>query len=180
MTAIVAWTLSNPFVVLLIVAICTTVAKVRRLAGAGSSPALAYIAWGELLVYPVGVWFVLAGIGHAYFQQLTAPSIGWAPSPFQYELGWFEIPLGGVAILALWRGYEFRLATTIVVVTFTWAAAAQHIQQIVCCHNLAENNAGAVLWLADIVIPLILVIVAASSAAARRSGQRPGEACGND
>jgi uncharacterized protein DUF6790 len=156
------WIGSNWFLLLFVVAVCTTIAKVRRL----STPRIgdiAYIAWGELLVYGVGVWFIYAGIGHAYFQEVTAPRIGWQPSPFQFELGWMEIPLGFVTIAALWRGYEFRLASTTIVATFSLACAAQHIQQMICCGNYSPNNAGPILWFADIFVPLLLLCLAALS-----------------
>ena len=148
---------------LFVVAVCTTIAKLSRNREMPGRPSAAYVAWGEVLVYSVGVWFIYAGIGHAYFQQVVAPHIGWQPSPFEFELGWMEIPLGFVAILALWRGYEFRLATTIVAATFSLACAAQHIQQMVCCGNYAMNNAGPVLWFGDIFIPILLVVLAALS-----------------
>jgi hypothetical protein len=163
MAHLIMWIVSNAFVVLFVVAICTTTVKLRRLGVRPRWPDAAYVAWGELLVYSIGVWFVYAGIGHAYFQEISAPRIGWQPSPFEFELGWMEIPLDFVAIMALWRGYEFRLAATIVAVTFALAAAAQHIQQMLCCGNYAESNAGPVLWLADIVIPVLLICFAALS-----------------
>ena len=159
----IIWIVSNLFFVLFAIAACTTIVKVRRQSLALLSPRGAYVAWGELLFYAIGIWFVYTGILHAYFQEFVAPTIGWQPSPFEYELGWMEIPLAVVAMMSLWRGYEFRLATTIVVVTFTLAAAAQHIQQIVCCANNAGSNAGPILWFADIFIPLLLVVLAAWS-----------------
>jgi len=159
----VFWIGSNWFLLLFAIAVCTTIAKVRRLREAPQLGDIAYIAWGELLVYSVGVWFIYAGIGHAYFQEVTAPRIGWQPSPFQFELGWMEIPLGFVAIAALWRGYEFLLASTIVVATFSLACAAQHIQQMMCCGNYSPNNAGPILWFADLFIPLALIGLAALS-----------------
>lgn len=161
MTTAIAWVLSNPFIVLFIVAVCTTIRRIRRLQLVPISRAGAYVAWGEILFYVIGIWFVYTGILHAYFQHIVAPSIGWQPSPFEYELGWMEIPLGAVAMMALWRGSEFRLAATIVVATFALAAAAQHLQQMICCSNYAESNAGPVLWFADIFIPAILIVLAA-------------------
>lgn len=160
----IAWIIGNGYLVLFVVAVCTTLAKVRRerppdVAGA------AYIAWGELLFYAIGIWFVSAGIMHAYFQDLAAPKIGWQPSPFEYELGWIELPLGVVAMMSLWRGSEFRLATTLIASTFTLAAAAQHLQQMICCANYAPSNAGPVLWFGDIVIPVLLLVLAALSRA---------------
>jgi hypothetical protein len=164
MTNSIIWIASNWFLLLFAVAVCTTIVKARRVDTHRFS-SVAYIAWGELLLYSVGIWFIYTGIGHAYFQDFTAPRIGWQPSPFQFELGWMEIPLGFVAILALWRGYEFRLAATIIAATFSLACAAQHIAQMVCCGNYAPNNAGPILWFADIFIPLLLVCLMALSSA---------------
>jgi hypothetical protein len=166
---VIASVASNGFVILFVIAICTAIARLMRRRLAPLSAEAAYVAWGELLFYAIGIWFVYTGIMHAYFQQTVAPRIGWQPSPFEYELGWMEIPLGVVAMMALWRGYEFRLAATIIAVTFAVAAAAQHLQQIVCCANYAQSNAGLVLWFADIFIPVLLVFLAALSASRART-----------
>jgi hypothetical protein len=151
------------------IAVCTTAYKIWRARRDGRSEDDTYIAWGELLFYVLGVQYVIFGVMHAYFQSLAAPSIGWQPSPFEYELGWLEIPLGVVALASLWRGFEFRLAATIMYATFAFAAAAQHLQEVLCCHNYAPNNAGPVLWFADLVLPGIAVVLAAMSAARRRA-----------
>jgi hypothetical protein len=155
--------LSNFFIIFFAIAVCTTIVKLRR-ARAENRPAnAAYVLWGEVIFYSVGIGYIYAGIFHAYFQRIAAPSIGWQPSPFEYELGWMEIGLGFVAVLALWRGFEFRLASTIVFVIFSLAAAAQHIQQLVCCRNYAPDNGGLILWFGDIFVPLLLVVLAALS-----------------
>jgi hypothetical protein len=164
----IAWVASNGFIVLFIVAVGTTAARLVRLRLSPVGAKAAYVAWGELLFYAIGIWFVYTGILHAYFQQIAAPRIGWQPSPFEYELGWMEIPLGVVAMMALWRGYEFRLAATIIAATFAVAAAAGHIQEIVCCANYSPSNAGLVLWFADVFIPVVLVVLAALSTSAQR------------
>ncbi len=160
------WIAANWFVILFIIAVCTATAKIRRIGAAPLSGEAAYIFWGELLFYTVGIWFLYTGVLHAYFQQIVAPTIGWQPSPFEYELGWIEIPLAVAALISLWRGYEFRLAVTIVAATFGLAAAAQHIAQIVCCANYAESNAGLILWFADVFIPSLLLLLAAVSSRA--------------
>jgi hypothetical protein len=159
----IAAVLSNWFLVLFAIAICTTAAKVRRLRLRRKPVDVASVAWGEVLFYNVGIGFVYGGIFHAYFQQIAAPSIGWQPSPFEYELGWMEIPLGLVAMTSLWRGFEFRLASTIVFAIFSLAASAQHIQEIVCCRNDAPSNAGLVLWFGDLFLPMLTIVLAALS-----------------
>lgn len=145
------------------VALCATVVGVWRNHRAGKAADVAYVAWGAMLFWCVGVTFVLVGIMHAYFQPLAAPSIGWQPSPFEYELGWVEIPLGLVACAAWWRGYEFRVAATLIFATFSFAAAAQHLQEIACCKNYAPNNAGPTLWFGDLVLPILLLAAGALS-----------------
>lgn len=159
----IALVLSNWFVLLFAISIVTTVVKVRRARFARRPVNVAYVLWGELLFYNVGLDFFLTGILHGYFQPFTAGTIGWTPSPFEYELAWMELPLAVVAMLSLWRGYEFRLATTLIYVTFALAAAAQHIQEIVCCGNYAPSNAGPILWFADIFVPILVLVAAVLS-----------------
>ncbi|MBV8344926.1 MAG: hypothetical protein JO190_08060 [Candidatus Eremiobacteraeota bacterium] len=157
----VSLVLGNSFIPLFAIAVVMTIVKLRRFKLEHRPVNAAYVFWGEVLFYNVGIGFVLVGIFHAYFPQIAAPSIGWTPSPFEYELGWIEIALGLVAIMALWRGYEFRLAATIVFAIFALAAAAGHIQQIQCCHNYAPGNAGLTLWFGDIFVPVVIVVAAA-------------------
>jgi hypothetical protein len=164
---VIAAILQNLVVVLFAVAVCTTAVKCRCYRRARLPYDAPYVLWGEVLFYTVGIGFVYAGLLHAYAQQMVAPTIGWTPSPFEYELGWIEIPLGVVAALALWRGFEFRLASTVVAATFGLAAAAQHVQQIVCCANYAPGNAGLVLWFGDVFVPIFLLLLAILS---RRAG----------
>jgi len=155
--------LSNLFVAFFVIAIVTTLVKTRRLRLERRPYNGAYIFWGELLFYSVGIGFLWSGIFHAYFQSIAAPSIGWSPSPFEFELGWAEIGVAIVALMALWRGFEFRLATTIIAAIFGLAAAAQHLQQIACCQNYAPGNAGLILWFGDLFLPLLFVLLAVLS-----------------
>ena len=160
MATAITFVLSNAGVLLFAVALVRTLQRIRHGQLAHRVVTPSYVLWGETLFYAVGVTLVYIGILHAYFQHIAAPSIGWHPSPFEYELGWFEIPLGVVAMLSLWRGYEFRLAATIIFVVFSWAAAAQHIVQILGAHNYAPGNAGPIVWFGDILLPLLLVVLA--------------------
>lgn len=156
---IIKFVLSNFFVVLLVVAIFTSIAKIRR-ARIGRRPiGSSYIIWGELLFYVYGLANIYSGFFHAYAGDMVAASIGWQNSPFQYELGWFEIGYGVTALMSLWRGYQFRLAMTLPYSIFLLAAAAQHISQMQHQHNYAPNNAGLILWLGDIAIPLVVLLL---------------------
>lgn len=172
MAAAISLILGNAYVGLFVVAIITAMVRAGHLKRDRRPFSLAYVLWGELLFYTIGIWFVYVGLLHAYFQGFVAPQIGWQPSPFEYELGWMEIPFGVVAMMSLWRGFEFRLASTIVIATFGLAAAAQHFQQMMCCANYAPSKAGLVLWFADVFLPMLLVVLAALSRDERGTDRR--------
>lgn len=155
--AAITWIAKNFGLLLIVAALIVSRVKVRRNLAGGRPGDTAYILWGELLFYAVGIGYLYTGLLHAYAQNVAAPAIGWQASPFEYELGWMEIPLAVVALMSLWRGFEFRLAATIMYVVFALAAAAQHIGQILCCHNYAPGNAGPILWVGDIGIPIVVL-----------------------
>ena len=172
LTSAISWILGNAEVVLFVIALIVTIVKVRRAHFARRVVTTSYVLWGEMLFYVIGIGFIYGGLMHAYAQSLVAPTIGWTPSPFEYELGWCEVGVGIVALMSLWRGYELRLATTVITFVFSWAAAAQHISQIATLHNYAPGNAGIILWFDDIALPLFFIILAWLSREAHERTER--------
>lgn len=171
---IISTILENVGILLFVVAIVTAVLKLRGASRRRVVATAAYVFWGEILFYGVGLVMLWAFVFHAFFQQVAASSIGWKPSPFEWELGWAELGLGIVALLSLYRGFEMRLAVTVIAVIFALGAAIQHIDQIRCCHNYAPGNAGPVLWFNDIFVSLVILILAFASRDAyeRQSSRR--------
>lgn len=163
--------LQNFVVPLFLIAAIVTCIKARR--AARTPGGIAYLFWGELLLYMVGIGLLYTGILHGYFQSMAAGSIGWQPSPFEYELGWFEIGLGCAGVVALWRDYNFRLAVTLPYCIFLFGAAAQHIDEMIRQHNYAPDNAGIILWFGDIAVPIVILALALLSRKAK-DGARAG------
>lgn len=161
--AIVRAVLSNLELLLIVVAIVMAILKLRRAKMHRTVMTPSYTLWGELLFYGVGFGFLWAGIFHAFFQHIAAAAIGWQPSPFEWELAWGEFGVAIIAWLSLGRGYEMRLATTIMLFVFSAGATIQHINQILCCRNYAPGNAGTILWINDIALPLVLLYLAYAS-----------------
>ena len=170
--SVISWIFTNTAVWLFLVALIVTVVKMRRARFARRVVTATYLLWGETLFYVLGLGFVYIGIMHAYFGATVAPTIGWSPSPFEYELGWTEIGLGNVAMLSLWRGYEMRLAATLIFAIFSFAAAAQHVDQIVRLKNYAPGNAGLILWWGDIALPIVVLVLAYLSREAHERYER--------
>lgn len=149
--------LSNAFLVFLIIAVITSAVKIRRGRLSRRPFNSAFILWGELLFYVYGLANIYGGFFHAYAGKMVAATIGWQTSPFQYELGWFEIGYGFTALFSLWRPYTFRFAMTLPYSIFALACAAQHIHMMTAQHNYAPNNSGLVLWVGDLAIPLFML-----------------------
>ena len=116
-----------------------------------------------LLLFPLGLQGLWAFIGHVFFAEQAAASIGWANTPFQYEVGVANLGLGLAAIYAAFKGFEARLAVAIVGACFLIGAGIVHIVDIVGQGNLAPGNAGPIL-VTDFLTPLaILVLLAFAS-----------------
>ena len=160
---VIATLLGNLGTIFFIVALIVALTKLRRARIGRRVVTWPYLVWGELLFYAVGLTLVYIGLLHAFAQPMAARYIGWDPSPFEWELGWAEVGLGIVALFSLWRGYNTRLAVTIVFAVFALGSAVQHINQIKCCGNYAPGNAGLALWLGDIALPIILLVLAVFS-----------------
>jgi hypothetical protein len=107
-------------------------------------------------------WYVFFSIGidnfynfvmHVFFGHMSAGFIGWADSPFQFEVGTASLGFAAVGLLAAFRSYDLRLAAVLGPSIFTLGAAAGHINQMITAHNFAPGNAGIIFW-TDIFIPL--------------------------
>lgn len=159
MQAFLTVILGNLGFVFVAIAIVTGFVKIGRRRISGRA-AVYDVIWGELLFYGVGLMMLCAATFHAFFQSLVVPSIGWVPSPFEWELAWAEYGIASIAILSLRSGDAMRLATTLVYVIFSFGAAAQHVHQILCCANDSPNNAGPILWINDIAVPLVVLYLA--------------------
>ncbi len=90
---------------------------------------------------------------HVFFGTMSAAFIGWADSPFQFEVGTASLGYAAVGLLAAFRSYDLRLAAVLGPSIFTLGAAVGHIVQMVTAHNFAPGNAGIIFW-TDIFIPL--------------------------
>jgi len=95
---------------------------------------------------------------HAFFGRMSAAFIGWADSPFQFEVATASLGFSVVGFLAAFRSFDLRLAAIVGPSIFTLGAAAGHIQQMVTQHNFAPGNAGVIFY-TDIIIPLMGLIL---------------------
>jgi len=108
-----------------------------------------------LLLLPVGITGLWGFYYHAFYPEFAAQMIGWATSPFQFEVAVANLGIGLAGIIGIWRSRDFALATIIVVSCLFWGAAFGHIRLIIEQADFAPGNAGSMLY-TDILIPFSL------------------------
>jgi hypothetical protein len=133
---------------------------------AAASPAEHWLGW--LLLLPVGVDALWAGLFHVLWPHTAASFIGWQVSPFQFEIGVADIALGVAGIAAFWRPLDFKAAVVVYAVVFYLGVAYGHVHQIIAAGNVAPGNAGALLVL-TFVRPVLLVWLLAAAMRGRRA-----------
>lgn len=111
------------------------------------------------LLLSVGVQGVYTFIVHVFFPHVSAHEIGWAASPFQYEVGIADLTVGVLGIVAFWSNFSFRIAATIAAVIWYGGDAIGHVRQMIVAHNFAPGNAGPWFW-TDVLVPILLTACA--------------------
>lgn len=114
-----------------------------------------FVRW--VLFFSVGIQCLWAFVGQAFYSKEVAASIGWAPSPFLFEVAVANLGGGVAGIMAPWFGREFWLSLMVVMTCFLWGAFYGHVKDMIKNKNFAPNNVGPVFFL-DLLIPLILWI----------------------
>ncbi|MFT3731181.1 MAG: hypothetical protein QM780_07110 [Hyphomicrobium sp.] len=109
------------------------------------------ISWH--VFWAIGVCFFYNFVMHSIFGKTAAAFIGWADSPFQFEVGTASLGFSVVGFLAAFRSFDLRLAAIVGPAFFALGAAGGHIYQMITAHNFAPGNAGVIFYL-DILIPL--------------------------
>ncbi len=125
-----------------------------------SPPRLVEVLLLHLLVVFAGIGGLMGAMAHTWRAAQTAAYIGWpAGSPFQFEVAMANLGLGVLGILCIWLRGRFWTATVFMMAVFLFGAAYQHIMQIINQHNYAPGNAGPVLWLYDLAVPLAMLVL---------------------
>jgi hypothetical protein len=104
--------------------------------------------------WAIGVGYFYNFVMHAFFGQMVADFIGWADSPFQFEVATASLGFSAVGFLAAFRNFDLRVAAILGPSLFALGAAAGHLYQMMTTHNFAPGNAGIVFYM-DIITPLL-------------------------
>jgi hypothetical protein len=112
------------------------------------------LSW--LLLLPIGVTGLWAGIFHLFFPAISASYIGWQVSPFQFEVGMADVSIGATACIAFWCDLGFQSAAVCVASIFLLGDAVGHVRQMLATGNFAPGNAGVPFYM-DIICPVLAI-----------------------
>jgi hypothetical protein len=114
------------------------------------------------LIYLLFIYVGLMGLFTAYFHVFepnrASASIGWAPSPFEYEVGMADLTMGVLGVLCVVFRREFWLATAIGNAVWFLGDALGHIREVMVHNNHAGNNAGIFLVF-ELVVPVLMLVL---------------------
>jgi hypothetical protein len=105
-----------------------------------------------------GFWLAFGGLGHTGPDAAQiADEIGFAHSPFQWEVGWADLSLGVVGIMCIWKRDSFMTAVVIANALLLWGDAIGHVMQWVSHDNTATDNIWAIP--SDVLQPLVSIVL---------------------
>src|SRR4029453_8286524 len=124
------------------------------------------------LLYLFGIGVAGSGVcgffGHYFISDSVAESIGWPTgNPFQLEVGFANLAVGILGIVAMGRRDGFREATVIAVTVFGIGATIVHARDIIETGNLAPGN--TLQNVGNLLKPALLIGFLVASRRAERS-----------
>jgi len=109
-----------------------------------------------LLAISVGANGLGGAFGHLFLSDLIAEGVGWPTgSPFQLEMGFANLLIGVLGIMAINRRDGFRTATIIATTILGLGATSVHIMDIAATGNLAPGN--TIQNLGNLLDPVLLI-----------------------
>lgn len=109
-----------------------------------------------LLAISVGANGLGGAIGHIFLSDLIAEGVGWPTgSPFQLEMGFANLLIGVLGIMAISRRDGFRTAAIIATTILGVGATSVHIWDIAATGNLSPGN--TIINLGNLLDPVLLI-----------------------
>jgi hypothetical protein len=126
------------------------------------------------LLYLLGIGAGANGIGgfsgHLFASDQVAEAIGWpAGNPFQLEVGFANLAIGILGVIAIHRRDGLREATVIAATVFSVGATIVHGMDILETGNLAPGN--TVQNVGNLLRPALLIAFLAASRRAERGAE---------
>jgi hypothetical protein len=149
----IAFVLSNFTLTFLVIGLIFSIVAIARAPKPTGADVIVdkLLAW--FVFWSIGISFLYNAVFHMFFGEMAAKFIGWADSPFQFEVGTASLGMSVIGFIAAFRSFDLRLGAVIPFAIFMLGAGAGHIREIVTAHNFAPGNAGVIFY-TDFLIPV--------------------------
>jgi hypothetical protein len=108
------------------------------------------------VIYLIGWAGIGAGVAHIVFGRKTSASIGWAPSPFETEVGFADLAMGVAGVMAAGQPTSYWLAVIIANSIFRFGCGIGHLRAMIKERNFAANNTSVLVI--DFGVPAFMVL----------------------
>lgn len=151
-----AWTVASRVLAFSVLPLLLAALHVRLDAGASDRLRKAEVYLVYLFLLGVAASGLSGFFGHVFAADAVAESIGWPTgSPFQQEMGFANLALGVLGLVAAARRDGFREATVIAVAVVGVGATVVHVDDIVENGNLAAGN--SIQNIGNLLKPAVLI-----------------------
>lgn len=110
-----------------------------------------------ILFFWVGIMYTWASVFHIIFPNMGAKAIGWKVSPFQKEVGFYDLVVGLGSLLVFVPYFNhIKEGIAFVVSGFSLLAGLNHVYEAIVLKNKSKNNSGLILYM-DILLPILML-----------------------
>lgn len=151
--AAITFILSNFTLTFFVLGLIFSAAAIGRAAKPANGSMIVEKLLSWYVFFSIGVCYLYNAVMHIVFGKMAAAFIGWADSPFQFEVGTASLGFSAIGFIAAFRSFDLRVGAVIPFAIFTLGAAAGHVYQMIAAHDFAPGNAGIIFY-TDLIVPL--------------------------
>jgi len=172
MNSLIGFVLGNFTLTFFVIGLIFSAVSLARRPAPRTAPVVVEALFKWFLFFSIGASYLYNAVMHTVFAEMSAGFIGWANSPFQYEVGFASLGFAAGGVLATWGGFGLRPASLLAPALCLGGAAGGHIYQMVTADNFSPGNAGIIFW-TDILVPVVGLVFLWLQRRYQREGRSP-------
>lgn len=150
--------LSNMHIVVVFLSIIFILLTIHREKVYKDTKRIKEIVRENVLFFWVGIMYTWASIFHIFIPKMGAKNIGWDISPFQKEVGYYDLLVGVGSLLVFTKYFQKFIDGIVYVVSgFSLFAGLNHLYEYIVLKNKSKFNSGLIMYM-DLLLPVIMLV----------------------